>query len=68
MSNRVFAGPTIVGAVATPVFWWIYKDIDKEEYKLSQNDDYHKEFQNVHHIDNSRNASVATGREMPEKI
>ncbi|KAE9962021.1 hypothetical protein BLS_006235 [Venturia inaequalis] len=61
----VFAGPTIVGAIATPVFWWIYKDIDKEEYKLSQNDDYHKEFQAVHA--GSRNASVATGRDVPRK-
>jgi dipeptide/tripeptide permease len=46
----VFAAPTIIGAVATPVFWWIYKDIDKEEYKLTQNEDYHKEFQEVHDV------------------
>ncbi|TID16792.1 major facilitator superfamily transporter peptide [Venturia nashicola] len=64
----VFAGPTIVGAIATPVFWWIYKDIDKEEYKLSQNEDYHKEFQAVHNTGNSRNASVVAGRDAPQKI
>jgi len=50
----VFAGPTIIGAVATPIFWLIYRDIDKEEYRLSENDDYHKQFQEVHHIDDEK--------------
>jgi len=48
----VFGAPTIIGLVATIGFWFLYKEIDKEEYKLSQND-YHKEFQEVHHIDES---------------
>ncbi|CZR50253.1 probable peptide transporter PTR2 [Phialocephala subalpina] len=37
-----FGGPTIVGFVATVAFWWIYKDLDKAEYQLTQNGDYHK--------------------------
>ncbi|KAE8452712.1 hypothetical protein EG329_013971 [Mollisiaceae sp. DMI_Dod_QoI] len=37
-----FGGPTIVGFVATVVFWWIYKDLDKSEYVLTQNGDYHE--------------------------
>lgn len=44
-----FGAPTIIGLVATGLFYWIYKDIDKEEYKLTQNEDYHLEFQEVHH-------------------
>lgn len=35
-----FAGPTIVGFVACPLFWWIYRDLDKEEYRLTENGDY----------------------------
>ena len=36
-----FGAPAIMGFVAAAVFWWIYKDIDKEEYVLSTNEDYH---------------------------
>lgn len=35
-----FGGPAIVGFVATAVFWWVYKDLDKGEYLISQNGDY----------------------------
>ncbi len=35
-----FAGPTIVGFVTCPLFWWIYRDLDKEEYRLTENGDY----------------------------
>lgn len=35
-----FGGPAIVGFVATALFWWIYKDLDKGEYLISQNGDY----------------------------
>jgi dipeptide/tripeptide permease len=38
-----FGAPAIIGFVLTAVFWWTYRDIDKEEYVLSQNDDYHLE-------------------------
>jgi dipeptide/tripeptide permease len=30
-----FAGPTIAGAVCTVVFWFMFKDIDKEEFYLN---------------------------------
>jgi dipeptide/tripeptide permease len=38
-----FGGPAIVGFVLTVVFWFTFKHIDKEEYVLSQNADYHME-------------------------
>jgi len=38
-----FGAPAIIGLVSAAFFWWMYKDIDKEEYKLSTNDDYHLE-------------------------
>jgi len=34
----VLGGPTIVGFVATVLFWWLFNHIDKEEYMLSKND------------------------------
>jgi len=34
-----FGGPTIVGFVATVAFYFIYRDLDKEEFHLSENDD-----------------------------
>ena len=37
----VFAGPTIVGFIAAPLFWFIYKDLDKEEYTLTENKTAH---------------------------
>jgi len=49
----VFGGPTIIGAVVTPCFYFLYRSLDKEEYRLSENDGYHKEFQEVHHIKGS---------------
>ncbi|KAJ5054236.1 uncharacterized protein L3040_000516 [Drepanopeziza brunnea f. sp. 'multigermtubi'] len=36
-------GPAIVGFVATALFWFLFKDVDKEEYTVSINDDYHLE-------------------------
>jgi dipeptide/tripeptide permease len=38
-----FGGPTIISLVATVVFYWLFRDIDKEEYRLSHNDDYELE-------------------------
>lgn len=37
----VFAGPTIVGFIAAPLFWFIYKDLDRVEYTLTENKEYH---------------------------
>lgn len=36
-----FAGPSIVGFVSAIAFWFIFKDLDKEEYVISDNEDYH---------------------------
>ncbi|KUJ09169.1 peptide transporter [Mollisia scopiformis] len=33
--------PAIIGFVATGVFYYLFRHIDKEEYVLSTNDDYH---------------------------
>jgi len=39
-----FAAPTIIGIVAAVVFYWMYHDIDDEEYRLSRNEAiYHVE-------------------------
>lgn len=35
-----FGAPTIIGVVMAVVFYWIYRDIDKEEYTLTQNINY----------------------------
>jgi hypothetical protein len=32
-----FAGPSIVGFVSAFVFWFLFKDLDKEEYIISDN-------------------------------
>ena len=47
--TRDFGVPTILGLVSTAVFWYLYRDIDKEEYKLSQNDEYLEEHAKVAH-------------------
>jgi len=47
----VFAIPTIIGAVATPLFWFIYRDIDREDYRMAHDPDFQKEFKEVHHIE-----------------
>jgi hypothetical protein len=36
-----FAGPSIVGFVFATCFWFIFKDLDKEEYIISDNVDYY---------------------------
>ncbi|TVY58000.1 Peptide transporter PTR2 [Lachnellula cervina] len=35
-----FGAPTIIGVVVAIIFYWIYRDIDREEYVLTQNIDY----------------------------
>jgi len=35
-----FGGPAILGFVTAFLFWWIYKDLDDEEYHVSDNGDY----------------------------
>ncbi|KAH8676572.1 major facilitator superfamily domain-containing protein [Tricladium varicosporioides] len=36
-----FGAPTIIGVAAALFFYWMYRDIDKEEYALTKNGDYH---------------------------
>jgi hypothetical protein len=43
---RDFAIPAIIGAIATPVFWYMFKFIDKEEYRAAKVDA--EEFNRVH--------------------
>lgn len=31
---RVFGIPTIIGGISTVVFWFMYKDLDEEEFSL----------------------------------
>lgn len=40
-----FGAPVIIGFVAACFFWWMYRDIDKEEYTLTKNGDYHLKIQ-----------------------
>jgi hypothetical protein len=41
--SRDFAAPTIIGAVSTAVFYYMYNYIDKEEYRLSKHDSHVEE-------------------------
>jgi hypothetical protein len=54
----VFGAPTIIGFVASALFWYLFNHIDKEEYLLSTNDDYH--------LQHNSNSSL-TGEEHNEK-
>ncbi|KAF2430342.1 MFS general substrate transporter [Tothia fuscella] len=54
----VFGIPTILGAISTAVFWWLYRDIDKEEYTLTQNEDYHRESVGKHEVPHSKEDSA----------
>lgn len=59
MCHRVFAIPTILGALATPIFWLIFKDIDKEEFVLSRENEYVQ--------DSGKTDVVAHGEKPPEE-
>ncbi len=37
-----FGGPAIVGFVTAIIFWFVYQDLDNEEYELTENVDYEK--------------------------
>lgn len=41
----VFGAPTIIGVVLALIFYWVYRDIDKEEYTLTDNVDYEREIE-----------------------
>jgi hypothetical protein len=36
-----FGAPTIIGFVMACIFYWLYRDLDADEYHVSQNGDYH---------------------------
>jgi dipeptide/tripeptide permease len=61
-----FGAPTIIGLVAAGTFWWLYRDIDREEYKLTKNGDYHLQFQKGRHqeavsVDGNSQAESTSG-------
>jgi dipeptide/tripeptide permease len=37
----VFGAPAIIGFVAAATFYWLFRDLDDEEYTISDNGDYH---------------------------
>jgi dipeptide/tripeptide permease len=43
----VFAIPTVIGAIAVPIFWLLFKHIDAEEYTLTSEDETHGESQTI---------------------
>lgn len=55
-------GPAIAGFICTVLFWFLFKHIDKEEYVLSQNTDYHK------HVAAEANKGSPTTGSFNEKI
>jgi len=61
-----FGGPTIVGFVATAVFYWIYRDLDKAEYQLTQNGDYHERIKRERE-DAAVRELESDGSSLPEK-
>jgi len=46
----VFGGPAIAGFVLTIIFYFTFKHIDREEYVLSQNKDYHLELEGTRNV------------------
>ncbi|KAI2785088.1 MFS general substrate transporter [Daldinia loculata] len=55
-----FGGPAIAGGVLTIVFYFTFRHIDKEEYVLSQNRDYHLNLEGTTSVvgENELNKSV----------
>jgi dipeptide/tripeptide permease len=63
-----FGGPAIAGGILTVVFWFTFKHIDKEEYVLSQNKDYHLDITGTAAIvgENEKNRSSIEPRPIAE--
>lgn len=61
-----FGVPTIIGLISAALFYWIYKDIDAEEYTLTENGDYHLHLDNDstdivrHSVDKTAAAAATT--------
>jgi len=60
-----FGGPTIALAVATVFFYWMYRDIDKEEYVVSTNADYKLDAQKNNQRTISEDGTSADGASPP---
>lgn len=43
-------GPAIAGGILTVVFYFTFRHIDKEEYKLTENGDYHLELEGTGNV------------------
>jgi len=54
-----FGAPTIIGIIMTVAFYWIYRDIDKEEYVLTTNEDYEKRLEQMEAHQHQRQMSGA---------
>ncbi|KAL4879854.1 POT family-domain-containing protein [Aspergillus karnatakaensis] len=53
-------GPSIAGGILTVIFYFTFRHIDKEEYVLSENGDYHLELEGTKNVvtENSQNKSI----------
>ncbi|RFU23762.1 hypothetical protein B7463_g12576, partial [Scytalidium lignicola] len=57
-----FGAPTIIGLVMTVAFYFIYRDIDKEEFVLTTNEDYQLRLEAAEH-----NAHKTESKDLDEK-
>jgi dipeptide/tripeptide permease len=63
-----FGAPTIIGVVLAGVFYWIYKDLDKEEYTLTENIDYERQVAEAKLArENERERDLINGTSLSEK-
>ncbi|PBP23644.1 major facilitator superfamily transporter peptide [Diplocarpon rosae] len=58
----VFGAPAIIGFVAAALFWWLYRDLNHDEYDLSDND-YEKKKQE----DDQAREIASSGESVDEK-
>ena len=67
-----FGGPAIAGGVMTVIFYLTFRHIDKEEYQISTNEDYHLDstgtagvlHENAHNKTTNEPAPIAANEEM----
>lgn len=62
-----FAGPSIVGFVMAIGFWFMYKDLDREEYIISDNDDYHLQATSLSDEETTSAQAVIEDEKHPER-
>ncbi|KAK3387889.1 major facilitator superfamily domain-containing protein [Podospora didyma] len=61
----VFGGPAIAGGVLTVIFWFMFRHIDKEEYVLSHNKDYHLKLTGTANVVGENELNKSTNRPAP---